>query len=162
MNKSRRRFITHSAALLGALPGVAFADDFSTDIQVLQVWKSATCGCCEKWVNYMETAGFTVEAFNVPDVNVYKSLYDVPTRLASCHTALISGYAVEGHVPASDVKRLLAEQPEIACIAVPGMPLGSPGMESPNPEAYSVFSFTADGEITEYSRHEPPYSYTYS
>ena len=103
----------------------------------------------------MREAGFDVTATNVGDVGVYKERYGLPLQLASCHTAVVSGYVVEGHVPATDVKRMLAEQPDIVGIAAPGMPLGSPGMESPRPEAYDVVAFDADGNTTVFASHVP-------
>jgi len=137
-------------------PFTGHADE---ELPLVQVWKSPTCGCCSKWVDHMRHAGFKVETTNVPDVNVYKQKYGLPPQLASCHTAVVAGYVVEGHVPASDVQRLLKLRPEVTGIAVPGMPLGSPGMEAPAPQAYEVVSFSTDGEAAVFATHTPPYSY---
>ena len=119
------------------------------------VYKTPTCGCCSKWIDHLEENGFEVKSKNLSDVNPVKRMNGVPMRLASCHTAIIGGYFVEGHVPAQDVKRLLAERPNIAGIVVPRMPVGSPGMEGPNPEAYSVLAVKRDGSTEVFSRHTP-------
>ena len=117
------------------------------------VYKSPTCGCCSKWIDHLEEHGFAVESHDVPDVRPLKAENGVPLQLSSCHTAIVGGYVVEGHVPAQDVTRLLAERPEISGLAVPGMPIGSPGMEGPNPESYRVFSFGGPGGIEVFSSH---------
>ncbi len=119
------------------------------------VYKSPTCGCCNGWVEHMRQAGFTVDARDVRDLISVKMDGGVPTQMSSCHTAIIDGYVVEGHVPAEQVKRLLAERPEVAGIAVPGMPIGSPGMEGANPEPYQVLSFTHAGEAAVFADVDP-------
>ena len=116
------------------------------ELPTVLVYKSPTCGCCNGWVEHMEAAGFTVDARDVRDLMTVKRDGGVPPQMSSCHTAIIDGYVVEGHVPADQVKRLLAERPEGAGIAVPGMPIGSPGMEGPNPQPYQVLSFSHDGQ----------------
>ncbi len=98
------------------------------------------------WVSHLKDAGFTVTTTDVRDVTPIKTENGVPQQLFACqHTAVVDGYVVEGHVPAEDIKRMLTERPDIAGISVPGMPVGAPGMEGPNPQAYRVFSFTEDG-----------------
>jgi hypothetical protein len=149
---SRRLFLAQLSAFVIAGPTVVRAE---VKAPLVQVYKSATCGCCSKWADHLRAAGFAVEATNVPDVNLYKLEYGVPPRLASCHTAVVEGYVVEGHVPADDVIRLLRQRPEILGIAVPGMPLGSPGMESSNPERYETIAFDAAGSQTVFAVHEP-------
>ena len=91
----------------------------------------------------------------MPDVSPIKAEHDVPGRLTSCHTALVDGYVVEGHVPAEDIKRMLAERPDIAGISVPGMPVGAPGMEGPNPQEFDVISFDDDGQMQRFATHLP-------
>ncbi len=91
----------------------------------------------------------------MPDVGLVKAEHDVPARVGSCHTAIVDRYVLEGHVPAEDVKRMLTERPDIAGIAVPGMPVGAPGMEGPNPQEFAVISFDDDGKFAVYSRHKP-------
>src|SRR5688572_12881545 len=112
------------------------------------LYKSATCGCCKKWVEHLQKSGYTVTAHDVPDVNVYKKRYAVPDALGSCHTAIVtSGYVIEGHVPADVIDKLVADAPkDIIGLAVPGMPQGSPGMESSTPEKYEVLGFDKSGK----------------
>ena len=116
------------------------------------VYKSPTCGCCTAWVDRIKAAGFEVTTRDVPDVEPIKARYGIPARLASCHTALVEGYALEGHVPPADVQRLLREKPKAVGLAVPGMPMGSPGMEGPYPaDRYDVLAFTKDGKTSVYA-----------
>ncbi len=119
------------------------------------VYKTPTCNCCKLWVEHMEKAGFKVTVRNAPELIPIKQKFGVPTRLASCHTATVGGYFVEGHVPASDVKRLLREKPNALGISVPGMPLGSPGMEVPSGEtqSYTVTLVKKDGSLSIFSSH---------
>ncbi len=125
------------------------------EVVTATVYKSATCGCCGKWIEHLEAAGLEVESVDVADMSIIKSDHDVPTRLASCHTALIGGYLIEGHVPVEDIERLLEERPDIVGLAVPGMPIGSPGMEGPNPESYVVLAFDATGATRSFAVHHP-------
>ena len=118
------------------------------------VYKSPTCGCCNKWVEHLQANGFTVKAQNVSDVMPYKSANGVPLALASCHTAKVDGYVIEGHVPAADIKRLLKERPKVLGLSVPGMPVGSPGMEQgAHKEKYDVLTFDKTGDTGVYARH---------
>ena len=113
----------------------------------ITVYKSPTCGCCSKWEDHLRKAGFEVSSRVVDDVDKVKGENGVPTSLHSCHTAVVGGYVVEGHVPADAIQKLLREAPRgVNGIAVPGMPIGSPGMEGPNPESYQVLSFGEGGE----------------
>src|SRR5829696_10192396 len=120
----------------------------------LTVYKSPTCGCCAKWVEYMEANGFTAAVTNMPDVSPIKMKHGVPPRLVSCHTTLVGGYVVEGHVPVEDVRRLLKEKPAIVGLAAPGMPAGSPGMDVPNSPPYDVVSFDKDGRTRVFASHK--------
>lgn len=122
---------------------------------VVQVYKSPTCGCCDKWVSHLEANGFEVEATDVDDMSLVKRSYGIPRALTSCHTAVVGDYLVEGHVSAEDIVQLLKQKPAIKGIAVPGMPIGSPGMEGKNPQAFDVISFNADGETEVFSSHHP-------
>lgn len=121
----------------------------------LTVYKSPTCGCCSKWIEHLEANGFEVTAIDVRDVRPVKQINGVPPGVASCHTALVDGYFVEGHVPAEDIRRLLAERPAIAGLAVPRMPVGSPGMEGPNPVPYTVLAIRSDGSNEVFAHHTP-------
>ena len=121
----------------------------------LLVYKSPTCGCCNGWVEHMREAGFTVDARDVTDMMSIKRDAGVPVAMSSCHTTLVDGYVVEGHVPAEQVKRLLAERPEVAGIAAPGMPVGSPGMEGPNARPYQVLAFDRSGSTEVYAEIDP-------
>lgn len=156
---NRRHVLTHAVAVLGAVPLLACAEQSSAPL--VQVYKSPTCGCCSKWVDHLRDAGFRVEASDVRDVNAYKLKYGVPQQLGSCHTAIVDGYVIEGHVPADDVIRLLRERPEVTGIAVPGMPLGSPGMEAPNPERYETIAFDSEGHTEVFAVHDPADPATY-
>lgn len=120
---------------------------------LVKVWKSPTCGCCGKWVRHMEAAGFRVEVTDVDNVDSVKRANGVPLKLASCHTALVGGYVIEGHVSASDVRRLLEEKPAILGLTAPGMPAGSPGMDVPDAPPYQVLSLGKDGTTEVYATH---------
>ena len=119
----------------------------------ITVYKSPTCGCCTKWISHLEENGFKVEARNTNDVNQYKQEAGLKPSLASCHTAFVDGYTIEGHVPASDIKRLLAERPAVKGLTVPGMPMGSPGMEGNRKDKYDGLMFTKTGETAVFSSH---------
>lgn len=116
------------------------------------VYKSPTCGCCQKWVEHVQAAGFQVEVRDTADVTPVKNENGLPQHLASCHTALVDGYVIEGHVPADVIRRLLAERPQVTGIAVPGMPMGSPGMEGPISQRYDVLTFDKAGKTTVYAK----------
>lgn len=125
----------------------------------VDVFKSATCGCCAKWVDHMKQAGFTVHVTDLsePELQKIKDRYGVPASARSCHTARVNGFTVEGHVPAPEVKRLLKEKPPVAGLAVPGMPLGSPGMEvsGVTPQPYQVFTFDKAGATKVFATIKP-------
>lgn len=118
------------------------------------MYKDPNCGCCGKWAEHMRAAGFKVKEIKSTEMSTVKREAGVPQALGSCHTAKVGGYVVEGHVPAADVKRLLAEKPKVAGISAPGMPMGSPGMEGPYPaDRYEVVSFAADGKTRVFATH---------
>ncbi len=152
---SRRRTM---ALLGGAVVAVGAAVAWgvvsvgATKAAEITVYKSPYCGCCGMWSEHMRANGFAVNVREVEDVDPVKALYGVPPALASCHTAVVDGYVVEGHVPADLVKRFLAERPEARGLAVPGMPAGSPGMENAGREPYEVFIFDDRGKIAVYAR----------
>jgi hypothetical protein len=124
--------------------------DLPADAPLMVVYKSPTCGCCAKWIDHVKANGFRVEVHDVTDnVAAKKAEWRVPGALHSCHTAKVGDYVLEGHVPAEEIKRLLAEKPAVAGLAVPGMPMGSPGMEGPYPaDKYDVVAFTHDGQTS--------------
>jgi hypothetical protein len=133
---------------------IALGCEATADPPQVHVYKSPTCKCCSKWMDHLRRNGFSVRATDLRDVTPIKRENGLPLSLASCHTALVGGYVVEGHVPAEDLQRLLSERPAIAGLAVPGMPIGSPGMEGPNPERYKVLAFGGGG-VTVFSEHGP-------
>ncbi|MEN8180390.1 MAG: DUF411 domain-containing protein [Pseudomonadota bacterium] len=115
------------------------------------VYKSPTCGCCKHWVSHLKENGFTVEVHNRRNMNPIKSELGVPRHLQSCHTAKVGDYVVEGHVPAEEIRRLLKEKPAVKGLAVPGMPMGSPGMEGPRQDPYDVLTFQESGKTAVYA-----------
>jgi hypothetical protein len=116
------------------------------------VYSDPNCGCCGKWVTLMDAAGFQTSVQRTTDMGSIKKRYGIPASLVSCHTALVGGYKVEGHVPADLIKKMLTDKPKIAGLAVAGMVTGSPGMEGPNPQHYDVTSFDATGKTSVYAR----------
>ncbi|MDQ3418434.1 MAG: DUF411 domain-containing protein [Acidobacteriota bacterium] len=145
-----------TAACLGAVP---LAQTKPSAGPALSVFKTPTCGCCSKWVDHMKQAGFEVTVTDMPKASLdnVKTKHNVPAAVHSCHTAIVEGYAIEGHVPATEVKRLLKEKQKVTGIAVPGMPIGSPGMESPGITAhpYDVLSFDAQGKTKVFATIKP-------
>ena len=135
--------------------GVASAQRQAPQGPVVQVYKLSTCGCCASWVQHLEANGFTTRVMNLDDLSEIKAAHNVPGPAQSCHTATVDGYVIEGHVPAADMRRLLRERPAVLGLAVPGMPIGSPGMEVPNvkPSPYNVLSFDRRGQLRIYSSH---------
>lgn len=124
-------------------------------LPLLVVTKTPTCGCCHLWVEHMQKAGFKVEVHDVDDMTPVKERVGVPYGKGSCHTAEVGGYFIEGHVPAEDVKRLLAEKPNAKGLTVPGMPMGSPGMETPDGrvQPYAVELVAKDGSTSPFAHH---------
>ena len=151
MNPSMRlKAVVQGAILLVSASSVSVV----LAAEKVEVYKSPTCGCCGLWVEHMKQSGFDVRVHNVRNVAPFRERYGVPDAMASCHTAVVGGYAIEGHVPAADVKRLLREKPKAAGIAVPGMVLGSPGMEQDNTkEPYNVVLFNSSGRYRVFSSH---------
>jgi len=144
-----------AAAPAAAAPAAAAPSGApSADAPLVVVYKDPNCGCCNKWVDHMRQNGFRVEAHDTSSVDGIKDAAHVPAAARSCHIGLVNGYAIEGHVPAETVRRLLRERPAgVAGLAVPGMVTGSPGMEGPNPQRYDVIAFTRDGQTSVYEKH---------
>ena len=149
-NRKRREFVR--TLLFGAVtahfvvPGRSVAEDLS-----IEVWKSPTCGCCDDWITHLEANGFSVTSYNEGGTEAMERL-GMPFKYGSCHTASIGGYAIEGHVPAREIYRLLEEQPDAVGLSVPAMPRGSPGMDGPAyggvKDPYDVLLIGHDGEAT--------------
>lgn len=125
----------------------------TADTPEITVYKSPTCGCCSKWIEHLREEGFKVTTHDRNDMNQIKQSYGVDYNLRSCHTATVQGYVVEGHVPGQDIRRLLEEKTAVAGLAVPGMPMGSPGMEGKHADPYDVIAFGKDGRQSIYARY---------
>lgn len=128
-------------------------------LQEITVYRSPTCNCCTKWISHLEESGFVVQDEISMNLASIKDQVGIPRKMTSCHTAFIGDYLIEGHVPADDIKRLLLEAPAVKGLAVPDMPIGSPGMEhGKRVDAYTVFSFKEDGQLgvfNQYPAHQP-------
>ncbi len=146
-----RRRVLGACLAAAALAGIDRVG--AAPASVVDVYKSASCGCCGKWIAHMRANGFAVRAHDVAEPAVYRAKLGVPEALGSCHTATVSGYVLEGHVPAREVRRVLAERPKARGLAVPSMPPGSPGMEGPPPQPYAVLLFDAQGRTTVFARY---------
>ena len=124
----------------------------------VEVWKTPTCGCCAEWVDHLKENGFTVKVNDVSNTDSFRAALGMPQEYGSCHSARVGGYAVEGHVPADDIKKLLAEKPDAVGLAVPAMPMGSSGMEHPDfPEKraeYDVLLVKKGGAFTPYTHYD--------
>lgn len=129
------------------------ASRLASPAPLVTVYKDPDCGCCKAWVEYLKKHGYRVEAKDTRDMNEIKKNLGVPKALAGCHTAVVGGYIIEGHVPAEDIDRLLKQKPKIAGLAVPGMPAGSPGMEGPPPVRYRVLAFQRSGKTAVFAKH---------
>ena len=139
---------------LGALPFATLAQQPAKVL--VEVWKDPNCGCCQDWVKHLEANGFAVKV-NHGGHSEMRAKLGIPAKLGSCHTALVGGYAVEGHVPAKDIRRLLKEQPQAVGLTVPGMPVGSPGMDAPDyggrKDPYDVLLVSRTGETKVYASY---------
>lgn len=122
---------------------------------MVTVYKDPNCRCCAYWAQHLEQAGFDVDIRPASERDEMHEQYGISTELAACHTGVVDGYVIEGHVPAADIRRLLEERPDIAGLTVPGMPVGSPGMPGPNPEPFEVLLLTNDGTTEVYQRYVP-------
>jgi len=127
----------------------------SANAAEVEMYKSPTCGCCTGWAKHLREAGFTVNEMKRNNMDAVKTKYGVPKKLESCHTALIGGYIIEGHVPAKDVARLLKERPKVAGLTAPGMPMKAPGMQADGlpPKGYTVYAFNKDGSKHVFSQY---------
>ena len=154
----RRNLLLAAAGLAGAAPllTVAATPSKAQALPVMQVWKDPNCGCCKDWISYLERDGFQVQVFDTGNTAARQRL-GLPVKFGSCHTALIGGYVVEGHVNAREIRRLLAEKPQAIGLAVPGMPIGSPGMDGPEyggqKDPYDVLLVLRDGSSRVYQSY---------
>ena len=149
MNQRRSLVLAAGAVLvLGMVPGARAQQA----LPPVTVYKSPACGCCGEWVKHMQASGFRVETREVDDVTSIRRRYGVADELSSCHTAVVGGYVIEGHVPAADIKRLLRERPSAKGLAVPGMVDGSPGMAQGQPRPYATLVFDERGSKV-FERH---------
>ena len=142
-----------TVVLVGAM--VLWTAQPATAKPVITVYKSASCACCSKWIEHLIEEGYEVVAKDVDNLAAIKAELGIGPHLSSCHTATVDGYVVEGHVPASDIDRMLSDRPEIAGLSAPGMPAGSPGMEIPGQaaQAFDVVAFDLAGKTTVYAQH---------
>lgn len=146
--------VPSQTAFFPSQPSAAIAETLPSELRQVKSFRSPTCGCCSAWVEHMEQAGFEVEDNVTSDMAEIKQQQNIPDDLAACHTAIVGNYVVEGHIPASAVQRLLIEQPKVNGIAVPGMPIGSPGMESGNiKEPYQVLTFDKSGNTSVFAEY---------
>lgn len=153
MRATRRTVLLAAAAAL-LVPAAACA----AQAKEMTVYKTPWCGCCGGWVKHLQAAGFATKVVEVEDLAPVRARFGIPFELSSCHTGVSAGYAFEGHVPAADVTRLLKEKPKAVGLTVPGMPIGSPGMEIPNAraETYDTLLLLKDGTTKVYARHSAP------
>lgn len=141
-----------SVALAASVAGTLLSGPACAAAEIT-VYKSPWCGCCSNWADHLRANGHIVTTKNIENLDTIKKQLGVPEGLQSCHTAMVDGYVIEGHVPAKDIDRLLAERPKARGLAVPGMPVGSPGMEGGAPERFDVMLFETDGSTSVYARH---------
>ena len=146
---ARRRMLT----VLAAAPLTLVSMRALSAVPAVSVFKLNECGCCDLWAEHLRKNGFAVSVRAVPDLTPVRVKYGIPNIFGTCHTALVEGYAIEGHVPAADIQRLLRSKPKVAGLAVPGMPAGSPGMEGPRSEPYDVLTFDRNGATQIYARY---------
>lgn len=139
-----------------AFPGDEFWQQGITDERYeIVVYRSETCGCCKDWIAHLKDHNFDVKDISVETVNPYKQKYNVPYEAASCHTAVVDGVVIEGHVPAQDIKRLLSTRHDIRLLTVPAMPSGAPGMDNPGApkQDFNVYAISNDDEVSIFSRY---------
>ncbi len=153
-----RRFVLALLGVVVVVGGAAFAwgigliGGAGANAAEVQVYKSPYCGCCSQWSRHLRANGFAITVTNVADMEPIKAANGIPSKLHSCHTALVDGYVVEGHVPADVIRRLLSERPDAVGIAVPGMPSSAPGMGQPTGEPYDVVIFDKKGRTKVYAK----------
>lgn len=147
---TRRDFLARAlggaaAALLARAPRLAALEATGGAPVTITIYKSPTCDCCTKWVAHLKANGFTTVVHDTPAIDDVKDMAGVPKALRSCHTAFVGRWVIEGHVPAADIRKLLASRPDVVGLAVPGMPQGAPGMETGRMDHYDVIAFDRAG-----------------
>lgn len=153
--KPRRTVGQWMGVLLVSLLGTGILAGYLLPEPDIIVYKSPYCGCCKKWIDHLEDSDFRVRVINSRNMDAIKKDLGLPFGLASCHTAVVGGkYVIEGHVPAPDIHSLVKGKVDAAGLAVPGMPVGSPGMEGPNPVEYEVLAFDTEGNTTVFATHK--------
>ena len=155
MKKDLRHTFALGAALfaLTLTTGAATSANPAPKETKITVYKDPGCGCCKNWIEHLVKHGYAVDAKDTPAMAEVKRTLGVPEALTSCHTAVVNGYLIEGHVPAADIAKLLKEKPKVAGLAVPGMPMGSPGMEGPRQQHYQVLSFDKNGKTKVFANY---------
>ena len=149
-------WLAFAAAVIVSAAAVQRTDKpAASPAQPITVWRTASCGCCGKWVDHLKAAGFEPTVHIVQSTDESPAAKNVPASLRSCHSATLEGYNIEGHVPADVIKQLLRDRPKVAGIALPGMPPGSPGMESPNPVTYDVIAYDETGKTSVFATRGP-------
>ena len=133
--------------------GFAIGSALADGLPEVEVWKDPNCGCCVKWIDHLQQNGFEVKAHNVARVDSVRAKLGMPHRYGSCHTAKVAGYVIEGHVPAADIKHLIEQRPMARGLAVPGMPVGSPGMEGPYSEPYQTLLIGLGDKARVFAEH---------
>ncbi len=146
----KRRTLLQGLTLAALMPATLVQAQGSLTVQV---YRHPGCGCCGAWMDHLRANGFTVQEHQVNDTGVYRERFKIGEQFASCHTATVGGYALEGHVPAREIRRILKEKPHAIGLAVPGMPMGSPGMEGAYSEAYDVLLIDASGRARPYAHY---------
>lgn len=152
-HQSVKLFVSCFVALVTVIL-LTTATGTASELPEFDVYRDPSCSCCGGWIDHLAEQGFQPKSIPTDDMDALKQQYGVPEALTSCHTAVIDGYVIEGHVPADDIKRLLAERPHIVGIAVPGMPVGTPGMESGDDrDSFSVLSFDEQGNTEVFNEY---------
>ncbi|QLE58540.1 DUF411 domain-containing protein [Nostoc sp. TCL26-01] len=149
---SHAQVVFSSPVVVTTKPGITDNNQHSQTIPITTVYRSPDCSCCGGWIDHLKSQGFTVKDIPTTNIEAIKHKFNVPDNLTSCHTAIVDGYVIEGHVPAQDIKRLLQEKPQVAGLSVPQMPLGTPGMEiGDKKDPFSVLFFDQDHKVGVFS-----------
>ena len=162
LGKGNNQTLTNSPTVIGTHENFSYSSVWDRETEPaysgnldMTVYRSPSCGCCGLWVEHARKHGFNIKDIKTEEMEALKQKYNIPTELASCHTTIIDGYVMEGHIPADDIKRFLQKKPEFAGLAVPGMPIGTPGMEASNiKQPFQVLAFNHKGEIEVFKEYQ--------